>query len=107
MRQRRNGDTRKPAVLFPQSDRQLVACRGYSLGQRLACFGAKAVQYGAVGLIMGTTGSSLVLGLTSLRTALDSSYQVMSTIPPGAEPPALKKGSHLFFCSVAPFLTDL
>ena len=48
------------------------------------------MQYGAVGLIMGTTGSSLVLGLTSLRTALDSSYQVSPMIVPGAEPPALK-----------------
>ena len=97
VRQRLSRDTLKSAVLLRLLERRLVACRGYTLGQRLACFGAKAVQYGTVGLIMGTTGSSLVLGLTSLRTALDSSYQVTSTIPPGAEPPAFKQGSHLFF----------
>lgn len=41
----------------------------------MACFLAKGVQYGTVGFVMGTVGSSLVLGLTSLRTMLDSSYE--------------------------------
>ena len=45
------------------------------MGSRVACFAAKAVQYGLVGLVMGVTGSSFVLGLTSLRSAVDSSYK--------------------------------
>lgn len=58
------------------------ARRGYPLSARLACFLAKAMQYGTVGLVMGTTGSSLVLGLTFLRTALDKEYQPPPTYQP-------------------------
>lgn len=57
-------------------------CRGYTLGSRIACFIAKGIQYGSVGLVMGTSGSSLVLGLTSLRTKLDKHYQPPPTYQP-------------------------
>ena len=57
-------------------------CRGYSLGSRAACFAAKAVQYGLVGLVMGVAGSSFVLGLTSLRSAADKSYKPPPTYQP-------------------------
>ena len=60
---------------------QLVS-RGYSLGSRAACLAAKAVQYGLVGLVMGITGSSFVLGLTSLRTAVDKTYKPPPTYQP-------------------------
>ena len=63
-------------------DLNRLCLRGYSLGSRMACFGAKAVQYGTVGLVMGTAGSSLVLGLTSLRSVLDKGYKAPPTYQP-------------------------
>lgn len=40
------------------------------------------MQYGTVGLVMGTAGSSLVLGLTTLRSALDKGYRPPPTYQP-------------------------
>jgi hypothetical protein len=51
------------------------------------CFAAKAVQYGAVGLVMGTAGSGFVLCLTSIRQALDADFK-----PPATYQPALGTG---------------
>ena len=59
-----------------------TSCRGYSLASRVACFAAKGVQYGLVGLVMGIAGSGFVLGLTSLRSAVDSSYKPPPTYQP-------------------------
>lgn len=57
------------------------------MGSRALCFAAKGVQYGAVGMVMGTTGSGFVLCLTSLRQALDRDYK-----PPATYQPALGTG---------------
>lgn len=59
-----------------------MSCRAYSLRARVACFSAKAVQYGAVGLVMGTLGSSLVLCLTTVRERLDREYEPPPTYQP-------------------------
>lgn len=48
----------------------------------MACFAAKAVQYGTVGLVMGTLGSSFILGLTTARSALDKRYKPPPTYQP-------------------------
>lgn len=60
----------------------IFSCRGYSIASRLACFGAKGVQYGLVGLTMGILGSSFVLGLTTIRSSVDKGYKPPPTYQP-------------------------
>ena len=52
------------------------------MGSRVACFAAKGVQYGVVGMVMGVAGSSFVLGLSTLRSAIDKGYQPPPTYQP-------------------------
>lgn len=59
----------------------------FSTGARLACLGARAVQYGAVGLLMGCAGSALVRALVAAREAADPSYE-----PPPTEQRVLDTG---------------
>ena len=60
---------------------------GFSAKARLACLGARAVQYGTVGLLMGCAGSALVRALVAAREAADPSYE-----PPPTEQRVLDTG---------------
>ena len=59
----------------------------FPLRARLACLGARAAQYGAVGLLMGCAGSALVRALVAAREAADASYR-----PPQTEQRVLDTG---------------
>lgn len=74
-----------PSHVFQRSPQGLQ--RTFTAGSRVMCFAAKAVQYGAVGLVMGTAGSGFVLCLTSIRQALDADFK-----PPATYQPALGTG---------------
>ncbi|KAK9904921.1 hypothetical protein WJX75_005675 [Coccomyxa subellipsoidea] len=60
---------------------------GFTLAQRAACFGVKAAQYGAVGFVMGCTGSALVHAMTAVRERFDSAFE-----PPPTEQPIAGTG---------------
>ena len=60
---------------------------GFSVKARLACLGARAVQYGTVGLLMGCAGSALVRALVAAREAADPDYS-----PPPTEQRVLDTG---------------
>lgn len=70
---------------------------GFSTGARLGCLGARAVQYGTVGLLMGCAGSALVRALVAAREAADPSYE-----PPPTEQRVLDTGlAWCYFMSVS------
>ena len=71
-----------------QTRHVIGTCRTYTASSRALCFAAKAVQYGAVGLIMGTTGSAFVLCLTTVRE-VGASFFAPCTSPSCKPPPPL------------------
>ena len=69
----------------------------YTPAQRVACFGSKAVQYGAVGFVMGVAGSGAVRCLTAAREALDPTF-----VPPATEQSVLGTGlGWLYFMGIS------
>ncbi|KAK9807036.1 hypothetical protein WJX72_011423 [[Myrmecia] bisecta] len=82
-----------PAHVFQRAPYGLPA---FTLGQRLACFASKAVQYGAVGFVMGCAGTAVVQGLTTMREQLDPTF-----VPPPLTQPVLGTGvGWLYFMSL-------
>lgn len=81
-RRRAGGGSARWARLTARLPAHVFQSGPFSPAARAACFGVRAVQYGALGAASGVVGGGLIEGLTAARAATDPAFVLPATYAP-------------------------